>query len=91
MLPNFDAMNETDVREVIVRPILEKLGYAHNTPANIRTEVPLRYEKAFLGRKKPSKDPPLAGRADYVCDATPYGRWVVEVKAPKQELTQDDV
>lgn len=91
MTPDFNRMNETDVREIIVRPLLERLGYAHGTKANIRTEVALRYEKAFLGRKKPRKDPPLAGRADYVCDATSYGRWVVEVKAPSQAITQDDV
>lgn len=72
--PQFDTMNETDVREVLVRPLLERLGYRHGTQAPIRTEVPLRYDKAFLGRKKPSKDPPLRGKADYVCDAVPYGR-----------------
>ncbi|MGX9424038.1 type I restriction enzyme HsdR N-terminal domain-containing protein [Bradyrhizobium sp. LeoA1S1] len=91
MTPNFDAMNETDVREIIVRPLLHRLGYAHGTVANIRTEVPLRYDRAFLGRKQPKKDPPLAGRADYICDATSYGRWAVEVKAPSRSLTQDDV
>lgn len=91
MTPNFDAMNETDVREIIVRPLLHRLGYRHGTIANIRTEVPLRYDRAFLGRKQPKRDPPLAGRADYICDATSYGRWAVEVKAPSQPLTQDDV
>ncbi|WP_354230875.1 type I restriction endonuclease subunit R [Bradyrhizobium sp. F1.4.3] len=79
------------MREIIVRPLLTRLGYAHGTVANIRTEVPLRYDRAFLGRKQPKKDPPLAGRADYICDATSYGRWAVEVKAPSQALTQDDV
>jgi hypothetical protein len=69
MQPHFDTMNEMDVREIIVRPLLHKLGYKHGTKANIRTEVSLRYERAFLGRKKPTKDPPLAGRADYICDA----------------------
>lgn len=91
MRPDFDSMNETDVREIIVRPLLHRLGYAHGTQANIRTEVPLRYDRAFLGRKKPTKDPPLAGRADYICDAVSYGRWVVEAKAPSQDLSQDDV
>lgn len=91
MQPLFDTMNETDVREIIVRPLLARLGYAHGTQANIRTEVSLRYDRAFLGRKNPKKDPPLAGRADYICDATSYGRWVVEVKAPEFVITQDDV
>ncbi len=91
MQPDFDSMNETDVREIIVRPLLERLGYAHGTAANIRTEVPLRYERAFLGRKKPTKDPALAGRADYICEVVSFGRWCVEVKAPGESLTQDDV
>lgn len=88
--PEFETMNETDVREIIVRPLLGRLGYHHGTQAPIRTEVPLRYDKAFLGLKKPSKDPPLRGKADYVCDAVPYGRWVVEVKSPARVLTRED-
>jgi len=91
MVPQFETMNETDVREVIVRPLLARLGYAHGTKANIRTEVTLRYDRAFLGRKNTRKDPPLAGRADYVCEAVTFGRWTVEVKGPNEQLTQDDV
>jgi hypothetical protein len=91
MKPDFDSMNEMDVREIIVRPLLGRLGYAHGTQANIRTEVTLRYDRAFLGRKSPSRDPVLAGRADYICDAVSYGRWAVEVKSPQHALTQDDV
>lgn len=89
--PPFHLMNETDVREVIVRPLLARLGYQAGTAANIRTEVTLRYAKAFLGRKKPGKDPDLVGRADYVCEAVSYGRWVVEAKSPQEEFSQDDV
>lgn len=84
-------MNETDVRETIVRPLLNALGYRHGSQANIRTECPLRYDRVFLGRKNAEKDPVLRGRADYICEATPYGRWVVEVKAPSVDLTEDDV
>lgn len=90
MEPDFASMNETDVREIIVRPLLHRLGFKHGTQAHIRTEVTLRYDRAFLGRKNPSKDPPLTGRADYICDATSYGRWVVEVKAPGNDLTRED-
>ncbi len=89
-IPDFDAMNETDVREIIVRPLLHRLGFAHGTQDNIRTEVKLRYDRAFLGRKNPSKDPPLAGRADYICEVISYGRFTVEVKAPSSILTKDD-
>ena len=59
--PSFDTMNETDVREEIVRPLLKRLGYQHGTEANIITEKTLRYERAFLGRKNPKRDPPSSG------------------------------
>ena len=91
MQPDFETMTEADVREIIVRPLLTRLRYAHGTQANVRTEVTLRYDRAFLGRKQPKKDPPLVGRADYICDAISYARWTVEVKVPSHELTQDDV
>ena len=87
----FDTMNEQDVRETIVRPLIERLGYRHGTDANIITEKTLRYEKAFLGRKNPKKDPPLVGRADYICEVVSFGRWVVEVKAPTESISQDAV
>ena len=90
-MPDFDNMNETDVREIIVRPLLEQLGFRHGTQANIRTEQTLKYARAFLGRKNPSKDPPLTGRADYICDVISFGRWVVEVKAPNEGLTRDAI
>src|ERR1039458_2214520 len=79
---SFNTMNETDVRETIVRPLIERLGYRHGTDANIITEKTLRYEKAFLGRKNPKKDPPLVGRADYICEVVSFGRWVVIDTAP---------
>jgi hypothetical protein len=91
LIPDFGTMNETDVREIIVRPLIERLGYRHGTDANIRTEQTLRYARSFLGRKNPKKDPPLVGRADYICDVISFGRWIVEVKSPGQDLTQDDV
>src|ERR1019366_7057595 len=65
--PDFSSMNETDVREMIVRPLIESLGYRYGTEANIRTEQTLRYGMAFLGRKNPKRDPDLVGRADYIC------------------------
>lgn len=87
---NLEAMNETDVREIIVRPLLHALGYQQGTDANILTEKTLRYSKIFLGRKNPDKDPDLVGRADYICEVISFGRWVVEAKSPSHELTVDD-
>ena len=83
-------MNETDVREILVRPLLHRLGYQHGTDANIRTEQTFRYAKAFLGRKKPT-DPDLVGRADYILEIASVARWVVEAKPPSQDLTQEVV
>jgi hypothetical protein len=88
---SFDKMNETDVRETIVRPLIERLGYLHGTDANIITEKTLRYEKAFLGRKNPKKDPLLVGRVDYICEIVSFGRWMVEVKGPAEAISQDAV
>jgi hypothetical protein len=90
-LPDFLSMNETDVREIIVRTLLERLGYRHGTEATIRMEQTLTYARCFLGRKNPKKDPPLIGRADYICDVISFGRWVVEVKGPGEDLTRDTV
>lgn len=86
---DIDAMNETDVREVIVRPMLHRLGYRQGSSANIRTELTLRYSKTFLGRKKDT-DRDLVGRADYICEVLGAAKWVVEVKAPDVALTLDD-
>lgn len=87
---DLDAMNETDVRENLVYPLLRMLGYRQGSPANIVTEKKLRYERHFLGRKKDT-DPPLVGRADYICDVVGHGRWPVEVKPPSRPIAVDDV
>ncbi|MEO8725921.1 MAG: hypothetical protein ABI383_07320 [Acidobacteriaceae bacterium] len=57
--PDFTLMKEADVREIMVRPLIERLGYRHGTDATIRTELTLKYDHNFLARKNPKKDPPL--------------------------------
>jgi hypothetical protein len=74
-----------------VRPLIEGLGYGHDAETRILTEKILRYDRSFLGHKNPKKDPPFAGRADYICEVISFGRWVVEVKSPSKELSQDVV
>ncbi len=89
---DIDEMNETDVREIIVRPFLHALGYQQGTNANIRTEVPLKYTSLQLGRKQPHKDPPmkdLRGRPDYFLDVVSYGRWAADAKAPNVPLDEE--
>lgn len=87
---DFSLMNETDVRELIVRPLIQKLGYEPGTPNNVRSEVPLTYAKRMLGHKKPKTDHAMSGLADYICEVISHGRWTIEVKAPHIELSQKD-
>jgi hypothetical protein len=81
--------SENDVREVVVRPFLHALGYRQGTDNDIETGKVLRYNRAMLGRMDPARDPVLTGVADYICHARPWGRWVLEAKAPKQLSTAD--
>lgn len=83
---DFDALNETDVREEIVSPLLKHLGYRAGTEHNILRELTLTYDRNSLGRRK-ATDPALRGRADYICDAGGRVRWVIETKPPSESIT----
>lgn len=85
---DFGRMNETDVREAIVFPVIRQLGYRHSSANDIITELSLRYPKQFVGRKKKS-DPDLRGKADYILEVDRRLRWVVEVKAPSEAIDDD--
>ena len=87
---NFGRMNETDVRENIVSPLLKEMQYRHSSKNDIITEQTLRYPKSYIGRKK-KKDPELRGKADYILEIDGRIRWVVEVKAPGVTLGIDDI
>lgn len=84
----FDNLNETDIREEIIAPLLRYLGYRSGTSNNIIREQPLTYPQNALGRKK-KNDPILRGRADYICDVQGQVRWVIEAKAPGAPLDND--
>lgn len=85
-----EGLNEQDVREDFAAPLLKELGYAKNTAADIWRELPLSYERSYLGHKKPA-DQPLRGRPDYVLVVAGAGRWVLEVKAPDVDISRDQV
>ncbi|UTW51772.1 type I restriction enzyme HsdR N-terminal domain-containing protein [bacterium SCSIO 12827] len=85
---NLEGANETDVREEVAAPLLAALGYERGSSNDILRELTLKYGHSFLGRKK-SNDPPLRGRADYVLAVLGAGRWVLEVKGPYEDITQD--
>ena len=88
---DFTQLNETDVREEILAPLLRQLGYRSGTSNNIIREQTLRYPRRSLGRKKPNADPELRGKADYICEVDRRIRWTIEAKSPGGGITDDDV
>ena len=87
---DFASLNETDIREEIIAPLLRHLGYRSGTENNVIREQPLTYPKSSLGRKKKT-DPILRGRADYICNVKGQINWVIEAKAPSEALDNDAV
>ncbi len=87
---DLDTMTESDVEQIIVRPLLHALGYRHGTENNIRTQANIKYTYSFLGHKNKKRDPALIGRPDFICEAIPYGRWVIEAKSPQNDLCLED-
>lgn len=90
LLP-FERMNEADVREEVLAPIIRILGYRTGTEFNVIREQGLRYSKLYLGRKNPSKDPELRGKADYILEIRDRVRWVLEAKAPCVDIAANDI
>lgn len=90
MFENDNSANETDVREELVGPLLEKLGYSRNSQNSISRELTIGYSKEQLGRRKPS-DRPLRGRLDYLLSVTGVARWVLEVKGPSECIDNEAV
>jgi len=90
---DFEQLNESDVREEVIAPLLRRLGYRSGTVNNIIREqsLSLRYPKAFLGRKKPTTDPVLRGKADYICEVEGPIRWVIEAKPPSSDFGLDEI
>ena len=88
---NFEQLNETDIREEVIAPLLRYLGYRSGTPNNIIREQHLKYPKIFLGRKKPNNDPEVRGIADYICEVEGKIRWVIEAKSPSDAITSEEI
>lgn len=87
----FEELNETDVREEVIAPLLSRLGYKTGGDNNIIREQSLRYPKISLGRKNPKKDPELRGKADYILEVGRRLRWVIEAKAPEVAIDVDTI
>jgi hypothetical protein len=88
---DFSRLNESDIREEIIAPLLRHLGYRSGTSANVIREQALRYPKVSLGRKDTKKDPELRGRADYICEVDDSVRWIIEAKPPQAGITINDI
>jgi hypothetical protein len=84
-------LSEAAVREEIIAPILKELGYRSNSDNDIRYELSLQYPHDYLGRKKPFADPPVRGKADYVCYAGGRVTWVVEAKSSASAMDRDEI
>lgn len=87
----FEKLNETDIREEILAPLVRILGYRSGTIHNVIREQSLRYPRAFIGRKNAQKDPLLRGKADYILEANGKVRWVIEAKAPDVNIDSDAI
>ena len=86
-----EQMNEADLREEFLAPLLTFLGYRSGTEGNVSRELSLRYPRSFLGTKKPGSDPYLRGRADYVMEVVGHARWVLEAKSPSEIIDVDAI
>jgi Type I restriction enzyme R protein N terminus (HSDR_N) len=84
-------LSDSNFPEAAITPLLRVLGYRSGTENHVIREQSLRYPKAFLGRKDPSKDPPLRGKADYILEVQRAVRWVIEAKAPDVEIGADAI
>jgi hypothetical protein len=90
-ITRFESMNEQDIREDVIAPLLVKLGYRTGTNNNVIREQSLRYPRLFLGHKNAKKDPVLRGKADYILEAGSSVRWVIEAKSPAVEIDPDSI
>lgn len=86
---DFKRMNETDIREEIIAPLLRELGYRTCSQHTIRREWYLTDPTLQTGKKKKG-DPIVSGMADYVCIADDRVRWVIEAKAGNLRLRIGD-
>lgn len=85
---DFDKLNESDVREEIIAPLIRFLGYRSGTRNNVIREQLLRYPRVPFGLKKPA-DPKLPdGKVDYILETESNIRWIIEAKAPRVSIDE---
>jgi hypothetical protein len=88
---SIENLNEADVREELIGPLLRRLGYQSHTSNDIIREQSLRYPRVSLGRKNSRRDPLLRGIADYILEVDKRIRWVIEAKATSEVIDADAI
>ncbi|TAG46025.1 MAG: hypothetical protein EAZ31_00890, partial [Cytophagia bacterium] len=71
-------MNEQQVKDNIIEPILHSLGYIKNFDSEIKImkEVGLKYPYATIGTTKK----PIVGKADFIIEVNNKSCLVIEAK-----------
>lgn len=78
---------EQEVREFIIGPLIQRLGYEKGTANDISlgTELILTYPYDVSGRPKKT-DREVRSRPDYILEVDGKRRWVIEAKAADEEI-----
>ena len=89
---DFDQMKEADVREDVIMPFLQKLGYKKGTDNDIHRDkfLSLRYANEYFGTEKQSGRG-LSGRANYICEIEKSIRWVVKTTLPTEVIDPEAI
>ena len=82
---DFSAMNEADVREEILSPLLNGLGYGLETTKILRNHT-LRHPFLKYGHR----EIPIRSEADYILVIDGTYQWVLEAKPP-EKITDEDI
>lgn len=79
---DFSKMNEQDVREAIVTPLLYRLGYREGTENNIIRNYTLKHPYIKYGRT----DIPVRAVPDYILKIDNQISWVMDAKLPSENI-----
>lgn len=75
-------INEIDIREEIIYPLLKRLGYSAGSENKIVREKQLKYPYVSIGSKKKE----VKIRPDYILEIKNKPVWVLEIKSPQLDI-----
>ena len=89
---DFDQMKEADVREDVIMPFLQQLGYQKGTDNDIHRDkfLSLRDAKEYFSGEKQA-DRGLSGEADYILEIDKSIRWVIKTISPAEEIESQTI